>query len=132
MLRIHISPHTFKQAQEDCCAPMQTEKTGFVTNSEVFDCPICFCETEVGEGVMLSGCLHQFCKWAKELLINTRGNSTFMLVEVTVHVNHPPYFPLGSAVLILSFTVGRQRYSVHSKTMNTHTMLSSQRGIYRG
>ena len=31
-------------------------------NAETFDCPICFCGTEPGEGVVLKECLHTFCR----------------------------------------------------------------------
>lgn len=51
-----------QQAQENFRALKQAEEADFVTNNEKFDCPICFSGTEVGEGVTLRGCLHQFCK----------------------------------------------------------------------
>lgn len=31
-------------------------------NTESFDCPICFCGVEPGEGVLLKECLHAFCR----------------------------------------------------------------------
>ena len=31
-------------------------------NADQFDCPICFCATEPGEGVVLKECLHTFCR----------------------------------------------------------------------
>jgi len=51
-----------QQAQENFRALKQAEEADFVTNNKKFDCPICFSGTEVGEGVTLRGCLHQFCK----------------------------------------------------------------------
>lgn len=37
------------------------DRGGFITNAEEFDCIICMCTTEVGDGVILRSCLHQFC-----------------------------------------------------------------------
>lgn len=51
-----------QQAQQNFRSLKQAEEADFVTNNEKFDCPICFSEAEVGEGVTLRGCLHQFCK----------------------------------------------------------------------
>lgn len=37
------------------------DRGGFITNAEEFDCIICMSTTEVGDGVILRSCLHQFC-----------------------------------------------------------------------
>lgn len=37
------------------------DRGGFITNAEEFDCIICMTTTEVGDGVILRSCLHQFC-----------------------------------------------------------------------
>ncbi|CAG2121826.1 unnamed protein product, partial [Medioppia subpectinata] len=34
-----------------------------VTNSEPFECPVCFVDIGVGEGIVLRDCLHTFCKY---------------------------------------------------------------------
>uniref|UniRef100_T1GWB5 RING-type domain-containing protein n=1 Tax=Megaselia scalaris TaxID=36166 RepID=T1GWB5_MEGSC len=33
-----------------------------VVNSDNFDCPICYTDTEPGDGVVLRSCLHSFCR----------------------------------------------------------------------
>ena len=33
-----------------------------VQNVEKFECPICFSDIDVGEGVTLQDCLHSFCR----------------------------------------------------------------------
>lgn len=38
-----------------------SERGGCITNAEEFDCIICMTTTEVGDGVLLRLCLHQFC-----------------------------------------------------------------------
>lgn len=37
------------------------DRGGFITNSEEFDCIICMATIEVGDGVRLRECLHEFC-----------------------------------------------------------------------
>lgn len=37
------------------------ERGGFITNTEDFECVICFTMIEIGDGVRLRECLHQFC-----------------------------------------------------------------------
>lgn len=37
------------------------ERGGFITNTEDFECVICFTMIEIGDGVRLQECLHQFC-----------------------------------------------------------------------
>lgn len=51
-----------QEAQENYQALMQAEEVDFVTNTEDFDCPVCYTAIPAGEGVRLRGCLHQFCK----------------------------------------------------------------------
>lgn len=34
----------------------------FIENVEAFECAICFCDIEVGQGVILKNCRHSFCK----------------------------------------------------------------------
>jgi len=38
------------------------EELNLIPNSEPFDCGVCFETIEAGDGVMLHGCLHKFCK----------------------------------------------------------------------
>ena len=51
-----------QEAQENYQALMQADEVDFVTNTEDFDCPVCYTAIPAGEGVRLRGCLHQFCK----------------------------------------------------------------------
>lgn len=37
------------------------DRGGFITNAEEFDCVICLATIEVGDGVRLRDCLHEFC-----------------------------------------------------------------------
>lgn len=37
------------------------DRGGFITNAEEFECVICFATIEIGDGVRLRECLHQFC-----------------------------------------------------------------------
>lgn len=37
------------------------DRGGFITNAEEFDCVICMVTIEVGDGVRLRDCLHEFC-----------------------------------------------------------------------
>ncbi|KAL5275502.1 RBCK1 family protein [Megaselia abdita] len=39
-----------------------------VCNNDCFECPICFSDTDPGDGIVLRSCLHSFCK---DCLINT-------------------------------------------------------------
>lgn len=41
---------------------MQADNQAIVENDEVFECPICFTDIEVGEGLRLKQCLHLVCK----------------------------------------------------------------------
>ena len=41
---------------------MEAEEEDLITNTEEFDCPVCFTSIEEGAGVRLRNCLHQFCK----------------------------------------------------------------------
>ena len=34
-----------------------------VYNTKKFDCSICYAEVEPGEGLVLRGCIHEFCKY---------------------------------------------------------------------
>lgn len=34
-----------------------------VQNAELFECPLCFLDVDVGEGVTLQECLHSFCRY---------------------------------------------------------------------
>lgn len=40
----------------------QANEQAIVENNEVFECPICTDEIEVGDGLILKQCLHQICK----------------------------------------------------------------------
>ena len=41
---------------------MEAEEEDLITNTEEFDCPVCFDPIKEGTGVRLRSCLHQFCK----------------------------------------------------------------------
>jgi RanBP-type and C3HC4-type zinc finger-containing protein 1 len=47
---------------------LDLDHSGAVKNIESFECPICFMDYEVGQGVILRDCLHTFCR---ECLANT-------------------------------------------------------------
>ncbi|KAG8192481.1 hypothetical protein JTE90_018008 [Oedothorax gibbosus] len=51
---------------------------GLVTNTEAFDCPICFSDIAIGEGVTLKECLHNYCR---ECLTGTIRHSDTVLVK---------------------------------------------------
>ena len=34
-----------------------------IPNVEPFECPICYGDIDIGEGVTLRECLHNFCRW---------------------------------------------------------------------
>lgn len=38
-----------------------------VQNAEQFECPLCFLDIDVGEGVTLQECLHSFCRYILSL-----------------------------------------------------------------
>ncbi len=42
---------------------LNLESKEFITNTEAFDCPVCFDEINPGDGVVLRECLHKFCKY---------------------------------------------------------------------
>ena len=44
-------------------ALMAASEARLITNTEEFECMICYVGVEPGEGVILKGCLHQFCKY---------------------------------------------------------------------
>lgn len=41
---------------------LDAENHDFIENRKVFECAICFTDAEVGDGVILKNCLHNFCK----------------------------------------------------------------------
>ncbi|KAL8564632.1 hypothetical protein ACOMHN_032188 [Nucella lapillus] len=41
---------------------LQADSSDLVSNTQIFTCPICFDDIEVGEGIVLRDCLHQFCR----------------------------------------------------------------------
>lgn len=43
-------------------ALLETDNLDFIVNFEVFECSICFTDVQVGDGIILKNCLHQFCK----------------------------------------------------------------------
>ncbi|KAJ8303511.1 hypothetical protein KUTeg_019907 [Tegillarca granosa] len=51
-----------KKSAENFRQLLAAEDQHLVTNTEEFDCPICFDIIEPGEGVILRECLHAFCK----------------------------------------------------------------------
>ena len=51
-----------KEREENLKRLMNAADLDLVPNDEAFECPICFCDVEPGEGVRLRECLHQFCK----------------------------------------------------------------------
>lgn len=42
---------------------VELDDVNCVTNTEVFECPVCFLDIGVGEGIVLRDCLHTFCKY---------------------------------------------------------------------
>jgi hypothetical protein len=41
---------------------VQLDDVKCVTNTESFECPVCFVDIGVGEGIVLRDCLHSFCR----------------------------------------------------------------------
>lgn len=58
-----VSPKRTKSPPSTLYSQLQAlgDRGGFITNAEEFDCIICMTTTEVGDGVILRLCLHQFC-----------------------------------------------------------------------
>ncbi|CAG2165680.1 unnamed protein product [Oppiella nova] len=42
---------------------VQLDDVKCVTNTEPFECPVCFVDIGVGEGIVLRDCLHSFCRF---------------------------------------------------------------------
>lgn len=40
----------------------QLDANKFIENRQLFECPICFTDINIGAGVVLKNCLHMFCK----------------------------------------------------------------------
>lgn len=40
-----------------------------IQNVEQFECPVCFVDFDVGEGVTLQECLHSFCRYILNYLV---------------------------------------------------------------
>ena len=51
-----------KEREDNFSALMAAEGASLIPNPEEYDCSICFLPVPVGEGVILRGCLHEFCK----------------------------------------------------------------------
>ncbi|KAL5467158.1 hypothetical protein EMCRGX_G031350 [Ephydatia muelleri] len=51
-----------KQRDQNYAALMKADDTPLNTNAEDFECMICYCPVQAGEGVILRDCLHEFCK----------------------------------------------------------------------
>ncbi|KAF6023727.1 RBCK1 [Bugula neritina] len=49
------------QREENRQALLNADDTNLIGNDEEFECPICFLDYDVGEGVTLRECLHVFC-----------------------------------------------------------------------
>lgn len=43
-------------------ALLNSDKIDFIETFEVFKCTVCCFDAEIGEGVIIKGCLHEFCK----------------------------------------------------------------------
>lgn len=52
-----------------------------VENQEEFECPICFDEIQVGDGVVLRECLHNFCRLVRNCcpMLGQFGPSTYLV-----------------------------------------------------
>lgn len=50
------------EAQSNYKKYLDTDQEVVVYNVEAFECPVCYGEIEPGEGIILRGCLHEFCK----------------------------------------------------------------------
>lgn len=51
-----------RERDRNLAALMQTAQQNIVSNTEEFECVICFSTVEPGDGVLLRECLHSFCK----------------------------------------------------------------------
>ncbi|KAL5467151.1 hypothetical protein EMCRGX_G031343 [Ephydatia muelleri] len=60
-----------KQRDQNYAALMKADDTPLNTNAVDFDCMICYTPVQAGEGVILRGCLHEFCKDCLKGHINT-------------------------------------------------------------
>lgn len=52
-----------KEARENYLQYLDTDAGEAVANTEEFECSICYAPTLPGDGLVLRGCLHQFCKY---------------------------------------------------------------------
>ena len=52
-----------KEAQENYRKYLTADDTKAVYNTERFDCSICYDDVQPGEGLVLRGCIHEFCKY---------------------------------------------------------------------
>lgn len=62
-LEFEVSNSILQKATEPCEFYLLTmmDELSYVKNSDEFDCPICFVPCNVGDGIKLRDCLHQFC-----------------------------------------------------------------------
>lgn len=47
---------------------MVLDEQDAVTTTEPFKCPVCLEEYQAGQGIVLKGCLHMFCRYAVKKL----------------------------------------------------------------
>lgn len=64
--------------QNDYIALMDMQMSRAVSNFVVFDCPICFTYTDIGAGITLKNCHHNFCN---ECLVHTILHSDTAIVK---------------------------------------------------
>lgn len=54
-----------EEAEQNRQRMMQVASMNLVTNTEQFECPVCFTDVEPNEGVKLRECLHEICRWVR-------------------------------------------------------------------
>jgi RanBP-type and C3HC4-type zinc finger-containing protein 1 len=53
------------EARENYRKYLDTDAGEAVTNTEEFECLICYAPIPPGDGLILRGCLHEFCKYVR-------------------------------------------------------------------
>lgn len=67
-----------KQLKDDMAALKKADDLDFIENAEEFECKICYVDIEVGAGITLKNCRHQFCK---ECFVDSVKHSEDVLVK---------------------------------------------------
>lgn len=75
--RVKVTAAPVSQVPSTLFAELQAlqEKDGLIGNTEQFDCIICLETVNIGDGVVLRDCLHQFCKQCTKGAIVTSENA---------------------------------------------------------